>query len=74
MITTMCIETKQSAIEGQFIHGGFSFVDCELLRIKGNVYFGNGIAVKGNVTIANQWAREAHIPEGTIITKDLFYS
>ena len=69
----MGTKTKESAIEAQFIHGGFSFVDCESLRIKGNVYFGKGIVVKGNVDIVNQSTRKVYIPDGTIITRDLFY-
>jgi len=60
-------------LKERFIHGAPSLVDCESLSIKGNVYFGKGIAVKGNVTIANQSMRKAHIPDGTIITKDLLY-
>lgn len=57
----------------RFIHGAPSLVDCESLSIKGNVYFGRGIVVKGKVNIVNQSPRKANIPDGTIITRDLFY-
>jgi len=57
----------------RFIHGAPSLVDCESLSIKGNVYFGKGIVVKGNVNIVNQSAREANIPDGTVITRDLLF-
>jgi UTP--glucose-1-phosphate uridylyltransferase len=60
-------------LKERFINGAPSLVDCESLSITGNVYFGKGIVVKGNVTIANQSKRKAYIPDGTIITKNLFY-
>ncbi len=57
----------------RFIHGAPSLIDCESLSIKGNVYFGKGIVVKGNVDIVNQSTHKVYIPDGTIITGDLFY-
>jgi UTP--glucose-1-phosphate uridylyltransferase len=57
----------------RFIHGAPSLVDCESLSIKGDVYFGKGIVVKGNVHIVNQSVRKANIPDGTIITRDLLF-
>lgn len=57
----------------RFIHGAPSLVDCKSLSIKGNVYFGKGIVVKGKVHIVNQSTCKAYIPDGTIITRDLFY-
>jgi UTP--glucose-1-phosphate uridylyltransferase len=60
-------------LRDRFIHGAPSLVDCESLSVKGNVYFGKGIVVKGNVNIVNQSTRKAYIPDGTIITRDLFY-
>jgi UTP--glucose-1-phosphate uridylyltransferase len=57
----------------RFIHGAPSLLECRSLSIKGNVYFGKGIVVKGKVTIVNQSTRKAYIPDGTIIHKDLFF-
>jgi UTP--glucose-1-phosphate uridylyltransferase len=57
----------------RFAHGAPSLVECESLSIKGNVYFGKGIVVKGNVHIVNQSVRKANIPDGTIITRDLLF-
>jgi UTP--glucose-1-phosphate uridylyltransferase len=58
----------------RFIYGAPSLVDCESLSIKGNVYFGKGIVVKGTVSIVNHSPRKANIPDGTVITEDLFYN
>ena len=57
----------------RFIHGAPSLVECKSLSIKGNVYFGKGIVVKGKVSIVNQSTRKVCIADGTIITRDLAY-
>ncbi|RLB31827.1 MAG: UTP--glucose-1-phosphate uridylyltransferase [Deltaproteobacteria bacterium] len=60
-------------LQERFAHGAPSLVACKSLSIKGNVYFGRGIVVKGEVCIVNHSTRKAYIPDGTMITKDLIY-
>ena len=57
----------------RFPHGTPSLIDCESLRIEGNVYFGRGIVIKGDVGINSPSSRKVSIPGGMVIDKDLFF-
>jgi len=57
----MSVNTRESEIKRPFIYGAAFLVDCESLGIKGNVYFGKGIVVKGNVRMVNEFTRKANI-------------
>jgi len=57
----------------RFPHGTPSLIDCESLRIEGNVYFGRGIVIKGDVGINSPSSRKVSIPGGMVIDKNLFF-
>jgi UTP--glucose-1-phosphate uridylyltransferase len=64
---------KIDQLQERFPHGVPSLVDCKSLKVEGNVYFGRGIMIKGDVTITNPLSKRVSIPEGTVIDKDLLF-
>jgi len=64
---------KIDQLQERFPHGVPSLIDCRSLKVEGNVYFGRGIMIKGDVTITNALSKEVSIPEGTVIDKDLLF-
>lgn len=64
---------KIDQLQERFPHGVPSLVDCKSLKVEGNVYFGRGIMIKGDVTITNPLSKRVSIPEGTLIDKDLLF-
>lgn len=61
-------------LRGRFPHGTPSLLQCESLKVEGDVRFGNGIAVHGNVVIANRSGEQVSIDDKTVIEKDLVFS
>ena len=64
---------KIDQLQKRFPHGVPSLVDCKSLKVEGNVYFGRGIMIKGDVTITNPLSKRVSIPEGAVIDKDLLF-
>lgn len=64
---------KIDQLQERFPHGVPSLVDCKSLKVEGNVYFGRGIMIKGDVTITNPLSKWVSIPEGAVIDKDLLF-
>jgi UTP--glucose-1-phosphate uridylyltransferase len=64
---------KIDQLQERFPHGVPSLVDCKSLKVEGNVYFGKGIMIKGDVIITNPLSKRVSIPEGAIIDKDLLF-
>ena len=55
----------------RFSNGVPSLVACESLTVKGDVFFGPRVTIKGAVTITGSRKTAAVVPEGAIIEKDL---
>ncbi len=53
-----------------FPFGVPSLIDCESLRVKGDVRFGRGVVVRGKATLRNDTARQAAIADGDVIEGD----
>ena len=64
---------KIDQLKERFPHGAPSLIDCESLRIEGNVYFGKGVVIKGDVDINSPSSSKVSIPEGMVIDKDLLF-
>ncbi|MBW1715380.1 MAG: UTP--glucose-1-phosphate uridylyltransferase [Deltaproteobacteria bacterium] len=64
---------KIDQLQERFPHGVPSLVDCKSFKVEGNVYFGRGIVIKGDVTITNPLSERVSIPEGAVIDKDLLF-
>lgn len=64
---------KIDQLKERFPHGTPSLIECESLRIKGNVYFDSGIVVKGDVNIISPSSRKVFVPQGMVISKDLIF-
>ena len=60
-------------LKKRFPYGAPSLIDCRSLRIDGNVYFGKGIVIKGDVHILNTSSSKVTIPGGTVINSDLLF-
>ena len=55
-------------LQMRFSHGTPSLVEASSLSIKGDVYFGENIACKGDVYIINQSQEPVVIPNGVVLT------
>jgi len=64
---------KIDQLQERFPHGVPSLVDCKSFKVEGNVYFGRGIMIKGDVTITNPLSKRVSIPEAAVIDKDLLF-
>ena len=51
----------------RFPYGPPSLLNCESLTVKGNVFFGNHIALKGNVVIQNSGSKPVTVPDESVI-------
>lgn len=51
----------------RFPYGAPSLVDCEELRVEGNIYFGNAVKVVGKIKVSNPDAKPLHIQDGTVL-------
>ena len=60
-------------LKERFVHNAPSLIDCESLRIEGNVYFGKGVIIKGKVNIISHSTRKVSIPEEMVIDADLLF-
>ncbi|MEM7126573.1 MAG: UTP--glucose-1-phosphate uridylyltransferase [Chloroflexota bacterium] len=57
-----------SDLKKRFPHGAPSLVECESFEVIGDVYFGKGIKVKGNVVIEHQGEEPLFIADGAELT------
>ncbi|HUU40486.1 MAG TPA: UTP--glucose-1-phosphate uridylyltransferase, partial [Desulfatiglandales bacterium] len=60
-------------LKERFPHGTPSLIDCNSLKIEGNVYFGKGIVINGNINIVSHAPKKVSLPEGMFIDKDLYF-
>jgi UTP--glucose-1-phosphate uridylyltransferase len=51
----------------RFPYGPPSLLNCESLTVRGDVFFGNQIALKGNVIIRNSGKMPVTVPDATVI-------
>jgi UTP--glucose-1-phosphate uridylyltransferase len=65
---------KIDQLQERFSYGAPSLIDCSSLSIKGNVYFGQQIAVKGDVHIVSDSSRKVYVPDGMVLTKDFIFN
>jgi UTP--glucose-1-phosphate uridylyltransferase len=61
-------------LKKRFPYGAPSLIDCRSLRVEGNVYFGKGIVIKGDVQILNTSSSKVSVPGGTVINNDLLFN
>jgi UTP--glucose-1-phosphate uridylyltransferase len=64
---------KIDQLKERFPYGAPSLIDCRSLSIKGNVYFGSKITVKGDIHIISSSSRKVYVPDGMIVNKDLVF-
>jgi UTP--glucose-1-phosphate uridylyltransferase len=64
---------KIDLLEQRFNKGLPSLVNCESLRIGGDVYFESKVIIQGAVSIKNTQSAAAVIKEGTLINQDLIF-
>jgi len=58
---------KIDAFGKRFPYGPPSLIDCESLTVKGDVYFGNHVTLKGNVVIHHSGSEPATVPDRAVI-------
>ena len=59
--------------ESRFPHGAPSLVDCESLRVKGDVRFGSGVCLQGSVTLRNEDSDPFEIADRRLIQGRAFF-
>ena len=64
---------KLDQLKERFAYDAPSLIDCNSLRIEGNVYFGRGVVIKGDVNIISHSSKRVSIPKGMVINKDLLF-
>jgi UTP--glucose-1-phosphate uridylyltransferase len=57
--------------ESRFPQGVPSLNDCRSLTVTGDIQFGAGVKVQGNVTLTNADKKQVVIADGTVITRNL---
>ena len=65
---------KIDQLQKRFIDGVPSLIECQSLKIVGNVHFGKGVAVKGPVNIISSSTKKVSVPKGMVITEDFLFS
>ena len=64
---------KIDQFDNRFSEGVPSLVDCESLRIQGDVRFEKGVGISGHVNINNTGPTQAVVPEGSIVDRNLTF-
>jgi UTP--glucose-1-phosphate uridylyltransferase len=64
---------KIDLFDARFKSGTPSLVNCETLKIKGDVRFERDVTIAGQVLIKNSRASQAVVEKGTVIEKDLYF-
>ena len=64
---------KIDLFDARFKSGIPSLVNCETLKIEGDVRFERDVTITGRVLIKNSRASQAVVEKGTVIEKDLFF-
>lgn len=65
---------KIDQLKERFPYDVPSLIDCTSLKIEGNVHFGRGIVIKGDVNVISPSPRKVFITEETVINEDLIFS
>ena len=65
---------KIDQLKERFSSGIPSLIDCNSLKIEGNIYFGKEIVIKGDVNIVSRSPEKISLPDGTLIDKDLYFN
>jgi UTP--glucose-1-phosphate uridylyltransferase len=53
--------------EARFPHGAPSLIDCESLRVKGDLLFGRAVIIKGHAALVNDTGDQAMVSDGEVI-------
>jgi UTP--glucose-1-phosphate uridylyltransferase len=64
---------KIDLFDARFKSGIPSLVNCETLKIEGDVRFERDVTITGRVLIKNSRASQAVVEKGTVIEKDLYF-
>ena len=65
---------KIDQLKERFPQGIPSLIDCNSLKIEGNVYFGKEIVIKGDVNIVSRSPEKISLSNGILINKDLYFN
>lgn len=57
----------------RFPHGAPSLLQCRSFTVSGDVYFGKGVVVRGDVTVRNTSSRPQRIQDGAVLTGELVF-
>jgi UTP--glucose-1-phosphate uridylyltransferase len=60
-------------LKAHFPRGVPSLRKCVSVDVQGDVFFGKGIAIKGEVVIANHRDRPVTLPDGSVIQEDMIF-
>lgn len=64
---------KIGQLKARFPQGPPSLLACGSLRVRGDVVFGRGTEIKGDVVIENHSKKQASIADGTIVDKNIIF-
>ncbi len=64
---------KIDQFEQRFAHGVPSLVQCNYLKITGDICFGKNVTVKGRVTLTNKSGKQVRIDDNSLLESDLTF-
>jgi UTP--glucose-1-phosphate uridylyltransferase len=64
---------KIDQLKHRFPYGAPSMLECISLNVQGDVFFGQGVRIKGRVAIANKTKNQVTIPDGSVIDSDMVF-
>jgi len=66
-----CYFGRIEDFEARFPDGPPSLVECYDLRVEGDVRFGAGVVIRGDVTLRNRGKSPALVPAGTVLDRNM---
>jgi UTP--glucose-1-phosphate uridylyltransferase len=55
-------------LQQRFAHGAPSLLQCTELRVEGDIFFGQGVVMEGDVRLSNGGPEAVTVPDGALLS------